>query len=98
MLTPAQQAAIASTHHTAVIANAGSGKTRVLVEKYITILLSESVLHPRDVVAITFSDASARDLREKVKFRIDEMLGDDTTADVHLPRLRTLRDEIQLAN
>jgi ATP-dependent exoDNAse (exonuclease V) beta subunit len=35
MLTPAQLSALDLSTHTAIIANAGSGKTRVLVERYL---------------------------------------------------------------
>lgn len=74
MLTPAQISALDLSAHTAIIANAGSGKTRVLVERYLKILLEHAELHPRNVVAITFTDASARDLRKKIAESLHERL------------------------
>ncbi|MDP4236346.1 MAG: UvrD-helicase domain-containing protein [Bacteroidota bacterium] len=74
MLTPSQLSALDLTSHTAIIANAGSGKTRVLVERYLKILLENPELHPRNVVAITFTDASARDLKKKISDELNERL------------------------
>ena len=65
-LTPAQLSALDLSEHTAIIANAGSGKTAVLVERYLRALLANPSLHPRNIVAITFTDASARDLKRKI--------------------------------
>ena len=74
MLTPAQLSALDLSAHTAIIANAGSGKTRVLVERYLRILETHSELHPRNVVAITFTDSSARDLKKKIYDALNERL------------------------
>ncbi len=74
MLTPAQLSALNLSSHTAIIANAGSGKTRVLVERYLKILEDNPELHPRNVVAITFTDSSARDLKKKITEALNERL------------------------
>lgn len=76
MLTPAQLSALDLSAHTAIIANAGSGKTRVLVERYLKILTENSELHPRNVVAITFTDSSARDLKKKIAEKLNQLLKD----------------------
>ncbi len=67
MLTPAQEQVLARPSHTAIIANAGSGKTKVLVEQYIKFLLDNHSLSPRDIVTITFSEQSARDIKKKIR-------------------------------
>src|SRR5437762_5257903 len=75
MLTPSQLSALDLSRHTAIIANAGSGKTRVLVERYLRVLEDYPTLHPRNLVAITFADASAQDLRRKISEAVAERLG-----------------------
>ncbi len=73
-LTPSQLSALRLASHTAIIANAGSGKTAVLVERYLKILETFPELHPRNIVAITFTDASARDLKKKIVDALNERL------------------------
>ena len=48
-----------------VAAGAGSGKTRTLVARYMT-LLHEGLL-PRQIVAITFTDKAAREMRNRIR-------------------------------
>lgn len=74
MLTPPQRQALDLASHTAIIANAGSGKTKVLVEKYLSILLEHPGYNPRDLVAITFTEQAARDLKRKILEEIDQRL------------------------
>lgn len=47
-----------------ITANAGSGKTRLLVERYLH-LLSEGN-HPRSIIAFTFTEKAARQLKERI--------------------------------
>ena len=51
--------------HISVTAGAGSGKTAVLVHRYLKILL-EKDLHPNQVVAITFTEKAAAELKQRV--------------------------------
>lgn len=52
-----------------VVAGAGSGKTYVLVERFVALLETYSV---SQVVAITFTNKAAREMRERVRLRLDE--------------------------
>ena len=63
-----------------VTAGAGSGKTRVLVERYVS-LLGECRIP--EIAAVTFTDAAASEMRERVR---REVLGRPELAD-HRPHL-----------
>src|SRR4051794_40955655 len=74
-LTPAQQAAVdARDRSLAVTANAGSGKTSVLVERFVRAVRDDGV-EPARILAITFTEKAAGELRERVRRRFAE-LGD----------------------
>lgn len=73
MLTPSQEKALGLNHHLCVTANAGSGKTRVLVERYIHIIAS-GCAEVSEVVAITFTEKAASELRRKIADGIVEKI------------------------
>ena len=68
--TTARDAAISVT------AGAGSGKTRALVGRYLDLL--ESGLTLRSLVAITFTDKAAREMRNRVRTITTEWLEQGT--------------------
>jgi ATP-dependent helicase/nuclease subunit A len=96
-LTPKQKSALDLSRHTAIIANAGSGKTAVLVERYLKVLIENKNSHPRNIAAITFTDASARDLKKKIS---EELLTriKDTDNDKLRNRLIEIRRQLSNAN
>ena len=51
-----------------VKANAGSGKTHLLVDHYFHLLARG--IHPRSIVAFTFTDKAARQLKDKILFTL----------------------------
>ena len=63
--TPNQQSALDIDRHICVTAGAGSGKTTVLVGRYLKILKQENV-SPDQVVAITFTDKAAAEMKDKI--------------------------------
>ena len=70
-LTPSQQAALTIKKHVCVTAGAGSGKTTVLVERYLKIL-REARVTPREIVAITFTEKAAAEMKERIISQLSE--------------------------
>src|SRR5467141_1525410 len=70
-----EQAAAAHTLdcHLSVTAGPGSGKTFVLVERYLEILRTKKV-SVDNIVAITFTNRAANEMRERVRKEIDKLL------------------------
>lgn len=63
--TPSQQKALNIEKHICVTAGAGSGKTTVLVQRYLKIL-REGKVKPQEIVAITFTNKAAAEMKDRV--------------------------------
>jgi ATP-dependent helicase/nuclease subunit A len=73
-LKPEQKtAAHTLDRHLSVTAGPGAGKTFVLVERYLEILRTQKV-SVDNIVAITFTNRAANEMRERVRAAIDELL------------------------
>jgi ATP-dependent helicase/nuclease subunit A len=59
--------------HIAVTAGPGSGKTTVLVERYLHILSTQK-LSIDQIVAITFTNRAANEMRERLREKLDDIL------------------------
>ena len=64
-LTPSQQQALDIDRHICVTAGAGSGKTTILVNRYLKIL-REGNANPQEIVAITFTEKAAAEMKERI--------------------------------
>ena len=77
-LTPDQRdAAIERNRDVVVTAGAGSGKTRTLVARYASLLADG--LSPRAVVAVTFTEKAAREMRSRVRQALTDLLKQAST-------------------
>ncbi|MDR8408680.1 DNA helicase PcrA [Nonomuraea sp. 3-1Str] len=92
-LNPQQREAV--IHHGSpllIVAGAGSGKTRVLTHR-IAYLLAEREVHPGEILAITFTNKAAREMKE----RVDKLVGPRSKAmwvmTFHSACMRILRRE-----
>ncbi len=73
-LTDQQSRALDLTKHLSVTANAGSGKTRVLVERFVTAV--EDGVDIERILCLTFSEKAALELREKIAARLNSELSE----------------------
>ena len=74
-LTLNQKKALDIERHIALTAGAGSGKTAVLVTRYIEILIKKN-LRVGQVVAITFTEKAAAELRQRILREIENRISD----------------------
>jgi len=70
--TPEQLQAITHAGNLVVTAGAGSGKTRVLVERYLRLLVAPDDDTDRDILAITFTEKAAREMRDRVRATVEQ--------------------------
>jgi ATP-dependent helicase/nuclease subunit A len=92
MLTPHQLMALDFRRHLSVTANAGSGKTRVLVARYMNILLSGNA-EVGGVVALTYTDKAAGELKRRIAEEVSASLG-VATDPVIRGRLERIREQL----
>jgi DNA helicase-2/ATP-dependent DNA helicase PcrA len=61
-----------------LIACAGSGKTEVVARRVVHLLdpRNEPVLAPRNIIAFTFTDKAAAELKERITTRVRQSLGE----------------------
>lgn len=70
VFTPNQQNALGLDRHISLTANAGSGKTAVLVERYLKIAVEKNIDLSK-IVAITFTEKAAAELYSKISEAIE---------------------------
>ena len=59
--------------HVQIIASAGSGKTEVVSQRVVS-LLAEGV-SAREIVAFTFTERAAKELKSRIAARLEQRLG-----------------------
>ncbi|HET6154373.1 MAG TPA: DNA helicase PcrA [Marmoricola sp.] len=90
---PQRQAVVHEGAPLLVVAGAGSGKTRVLTRR-IAWLISERNAHPGSVLAITFTNKAAAEMRERVEDLIGNRARIMWVSTFHSACVRILRKEI----
>ena len=74
--TPAQKCAIETIEsNISVSAGAGSGKTRVLVERFVNIIAKQKAAAD-GILAITFTRKAAKEMRERVRAKLNVLIKD----------------------
>src|SRR5436309_3145869 len=93
-LTDAQQEAIAARGNVLVVAGAGTGKTKTLIERCLQLLLGEQRVSIDEILMVTFTEAAAAEMRERIRKELEKKLqelekgGSNPTAQEMLQHLR----------
>ncbi|MBP9674957.1 MAG: UvrD-helicase domain-containing protein, partial [Bacteriovoracaceae bacterium] len=95
-LNPSQQKAVQETEGAVmVLAGAGSGKTRTLVTR-ITHLLNEKQISPYQILALTFSNKAAGEMRDRIAAETGLGMGSLQVTTFHSFCAKVLRAEAEV--
>ena len=72
-LTERQKSALNWNYDLAVTAGAGTGKTLILIERYVDILINQDI-DIRQLLAITFTNKAAAEMLNRVSQKIEFLL------------------------
>ena len=90
-LTEEQRRAVDASGSVVVVAGAGTGKTHMLTERYLH-HLSEDNLSPLELVAVTFTEKAAEELRSRVRELVRRRLAarEDLLAELEAAQISTI--------
>src|SRR5438445_11452296 len=97
-LTPSQEAALKARGDVLVVAGAGTGKTKTLVERCAA-LVREEGCSLTEILMVTFTDAAAAEMRQRIRARLMEQLASSSDAKVvsHLEEQVALLDTANIS-
>lgn len=88
-----KEAVLVDDRHVRVIAGAGSGKTRVLTMR-IAYLIAERQVYPNSILAITFTNKAAKEMKDRIEKMIATDGGSVWISTIHSLCMRILREDI----
>ena len=92
-----REAVLAEDKYIRVVAGAGSGKTRVLTMR-IAHLIQDLGVFPNRILAITFTNKAANEMKERIKKMMPEETGQAWISTIHSLCVRILREDILVMN
>lgn len=94
-LNPNQKEAVLDdSKYLRIVAGAGSGKTRVLTMRIVHLIQEENV-YPNKILAITFTNKAANEMKERIKDMLENEVSQPWISTVHSLCVRILREDIQ---
>lgn len=95
--TREQSIALSLDRNMCITANAGSGKTKVLVERFLKILLDDDLdIDPKRVVAITFTKKAASEMLAKIVMNLETAIYNEKDFS-KMKKLRKIREKMTYA-
>ncbi|MEF9966958.1 MAG: UvrD-helicase domain-containing protein [Longicatena sp.] len=88
-----REAVQCTNHHLRIIAGAGSGKTRVVTTR-IAYLINDCHVYPNKILAITFTNKAAKEMKERVTRILGEVSNAVNISTIHSFCVRLLREDI----
>lgn len=85
--TQEQNAALEAEGRAIVSASAGSGKTTVMIEKIVRLILNGADVS--QILALTFTKKAAQQMKDKLKSALVNAINDENTNKTELPRLKS---------
>lgn len=89
-----KEAALCVDENVRIIAGAGSGKTQVLMAR-IEYLLKELHVYPNRILAITFTNKAAREMKERLFAQVGDLAQHVRISTIHSLCTRILREDAQ---
>lgn len=89
-----KEAVLCCDQHLRIIAGAGSGKTRVVTTR-IAYLIQELKVYPHKILAITFTNKAAKEMKERVQMLLPQTSAGIQISTIHSFCVRLLREDIQ---